>query len=159
MNQLTVMRRIALFLTAAALLAACNQEEDSPQAAAESGPKTGTYKLTPTAPIPAPAPHNVTDKYIYHSTERDQGGGPGCDLVIYEDSPDDTNNYFQFGVGGGCAVNLFEARVGTGSNLYDFFGNWLRPYNTGSGPFATGFYTGPNGEEGTFEFYEEGRTD
>ena len=144
-----------LFLVALGLSCNSNDDENAPlQAGTGCTPATGTYYLTPTSP--AGPDYTITDEYSYHSKEADQGGGTNCDLVIYDDCPPDPDNsYFQFNFGVGCALQKFEA----GKSEYSFNGDWLRPYNQGTGPFATGFYTNSDtGEQGTFEFYEEGRT-
>lgn len=163
MNGSVPVRYLALgfaMLLATSLTCLCEDETTAPdENAANCSGTTGTYVLTPTAPAPPPAPYSVTDDYFYHSTDADGGGGPNCDLVNYEDCPDEAENYFQYNSGAGCGgSNVFTARLGSGSAAYDFYGNYVRSYNTGTGPFATGSYDRPNGESGTFEFYEAGRT-
>lgn len=145
---------LLLLVAAVLMLNTCKEETAAPQqSGCSSASAVGTYLLTPTAPDPPPAPYQLTDNYNYHSTTAD-GYDVNCNMVNYDDCPDQTNDSFSYGTGTGCLEQFFDAYLGD----YAFAGVRLREYNQGTGPFATGTYTGPNGESGTFAFYEAGRT-
>jgi len=149
MNRTTASLPLAILLSLATLGSSCG--DDSPtttQTKACSG-TTGTYYLTPSSA----AAYTVTDKYGARTVDADFFNA-GCDAICYNDCPDETNDSFRYATGANCAANWFDAFVGD----YTFTGTWVRAYDTGTGPFATGTYGTSGGENGTFEFYEEGRT-
>jgi len=138
------------------LAVACGGDDSSNPATCD-GKSKGTYVLTPTMPAPG-STYQLSADYVFYDRETDGGGASHCDLVIYDACPARDQNYFQYQVGAGCALPAFNAGLDTSDYRYDFNGDAIRLYNTGSGPFATGVYDRDDGQQGSFEFYEEGRT-